>query len=276
MWKLLLLLVLIIVVIYYELSRWEKERKRVLKRRVEQRPVSLPPCSSPPVTGNLQIVTSDTQGDSNCSIRLGTNEVALIGQPFSATWNDANVPDGGYVLTWGDTSLFYGSVDQRLFGQNFAAITHADFVADGNGFGLSRGGIVPCDCCGTSGMQTPFKVTPIRRWIEITPLQSELNILNHSVVVSFEPNEGAELYVVSVKIKRVSTLNGVSESPNIAHHGLITGETTAIVKLSAYEWSDELNSGLYDTSFDLKIYGFRACDMGGPALARAGNFAIFT
>lgn len=229
-------------------------------------------CGPPPVTGNVKVVTSDTKGDSNCAVRLGDNYDPLIGQPFSVTWNDSFIPDGGYILTWGDTTLFYGQKYERQFKKNLTIVTQRQFLEDGKGFSLDRGGIIPCECCSEGMMKTPFYVMPVRKLIKV---QNRTKRNGNSFEIDLEPNAGVDTYVVSVKVQR--NTNDVSQSnlSNFAYHGIISSETHLNVDLPPYEWSDEVNFGQYDSLFTVLSYGYVHCDVGIAARGSAGNFATF-
>jgi hypothetical protein len=271
--------VLILIVIVMLVLLWTHRFLHVEVVKKNERVTILAPavtpsaCQPPPVTGRVKITTANTQGDSNCGVRLGDIYEPLIGQPFSATWNDAKIPQGGYILTWGPTGLFYGLTKARMFGKNLAVITQRQFEGDGNGFAISRGGIVACDCCGDVGVRTPFTVTPIRNWREMQVLNSHRD--QNEVRVEFETSPQLDTYVVAIKMARDSTLQVMRGVPNAAYHGIITNESKVNISLPSYDWTDGIDFGQYALSFVVQVFGYKLCDVGNSASVRAGNLASF-
>lgn len=230
-------------------------------------------CEPPPMTGQVKITTYSTPGDSSCSVRLGDSLEPIIGQPFSATWNNSKIPDGGYILAWGPTALFYGLETERMFAKNLTVVTQKQFEEDGYGFAVARGGMVPCECCGDMRMLTPFSVTPIRK-LQTAKITKSF-MANNVVRVKFDPIPDCDVYVVSVAVKRDSTLKVLADVPNVAYHGVITEELKVRVSLPNLEWSDEINSGHYGSIISTQVFGYKRCDAGNSSSSKAGNLAMF-
>jgi hypothetical protein len=274
--KSIILLLVVFTVVVLVWAVWllnSDKRKKRSEIMVVAPKVHAPQCTPPPMTGNLKVTTYNTKGDSSCAIRLGDSLEPIIGQPFSAMWNDAKIPEGGYILTWGPTALFYGESTERLFSKNLTVVTQKQFEEDGHGFAVARGGIIPCECCGEMRMPTPFSVTPIRvlHAAKITKHFMADNI----VYVEFDPVPGCEAYVLSVEVKRDSSSKVLSEIPNVAYHGEITDKLQLKISLPNLEWSDEINFGYYDETSRARVFGYKRCDAGNSTSARAGNLAMF-
>lgn len=271
---LLILIVLIVLTLLWARNFLQVKTSESEPRHVIVGPIKLEAgCTSPPVTGRLKVTTQDMNGDSNCVIRLGDIYEPLIGQPFSATWNDSKVPNGGYIFSWGPTGLFYGLNKARMFLENITVVTQQQFESDGNGFSISRGGVIPCDCCGVQKMQTPFYVSPVRNLTRIRIFSSFR--FENEINVKYQNEGNFDTYLVLVEIKRDSTLKVMSGVPNVAYHGTMTSKLKAQIILPSYDWTSELDFGQYASTFDVKIFGFNLCDAGNSTSVRAGNLASF-
>jgi hypothetical protein len=269
----IVILVLIVLIIWIGRNYKIEIRKKELKTVIDKPVINAISCQPPPMTGRLTVTTEDTPGDSNCGIRLGDIYDPIVGQSFSASWNDSRIHEGGYLMTWGATGLFYGLDKARMFEKNMTIVTQAQFESDGNGFAISRGGVIPCDCCGVKNMKTPISVTPIRN-LRSLPVKSNHRDKN-DIRVEFDLVPELDTYVVLTETKRKTTLPNIADIPNIAYHGIITTKGVVTITLPAYEWDDEINSGSYDDTTNVKIFGYKLCDVGNMVTTRVGNLALF-
>lgn len=270
---LLLIVLIVVVMIWINHFLQVENTKKELRPYVVAPAISKSECQPPPMTGRLKITTDDTKGNSNCGIRLGDIYVPIVGQPFSATWNDAKLHDGGYILSWGPTGLFYGLDKARMFEKNLTVVTQKQFEEDGKGFAISRGGVIPCECCGEKRMLTPFTVTPIRKLHKMKVIRPEK--VDNVIHIEIEPNPDLDTYIFTVKIRRDSTLNQSQGVQNFAYHGTISANSKIDIILPSYIWSDEVNFGQYSDTYEAQVFGCKSCDVGNPSSVRAGNLALF-
>lgn len=269
----ILIIVIIIVMIWINQFLQVDNIQKPLRPYVVAPAISKYDCQTRPMTGRLKITTQDTKGDSNCAIRLGDIYEPMVGQPFSAMWNNAKLQDGGYILSWGPTGLFYGLDNARMFEKNTTVVTQKQFEEDGNGFAVSRGGIIPCECCGERRMPTPFSVTPIRKLHKMKIVKESRN--DNDIHVEIQPDVNLDMYIFTVKINRDSTLKTSLGIQNVAYHGITTTNSKIDITLPSYTWSDEINSGQYSHTYEVQVFGYKSCDVGNSTSVRAGNLAVF-
>lgn len=219
-------------------------------------------------TGKIEVTP-----DGTCLLAYGDFQA----DRFSATWSRSYMTGvGGYVLTWGPSIMQYGTQgmfgESILFQRQFAIISQADFIADGDEFLRSREAIIPCDDNESvvdeyyrTPATTPLKVFPIDNWEEVTSFTAGFTLVGNVINFTFSDLvSGPDQYIVAVTIPLANyTIFRGTFAP------AVPAGNSVDVQLYAEELSEIVDPELSNSWFSAKIYGFTDANLGDSAAGSA-------
>lgn len=231
-------------------------------------------------TGNGKVNVFPTDIGTNpypgqdCFFFVGTEGREIITARFEMFWTDSDVPAGGYILTWGPVGVQYGRIP-LTFDANLALIPHARYKSDGDGFGIQRAGSIVCDDENPQRCHTTFIVTPVGVWQACTGINFVRN--GNDVDIEWDEIPTIEEYVFSVKIERKQTVdpNGAAYVYPVtyAYHGDYANNTgNASITLPDYFINNNDLFNEYGDIEEVLVYGFKSCNIGGPAATYQRGF----
>lgn len=219
-------------------------------------------------------------GTKVCFFFLGSEERAIYTETFEAKWTDIRQPTGGYLFSWGPTSVSYGRKNQVKFEENSTFVPYDQYLKDG-GFGKQQGGSVPCSIERRRMAKTSFYVEALALVHRAEEVSFERD--DRKIHVSWERQPESEVYYVYAKVGRVqnwlnSDKNEAFQFPETyAYHGKhvsddngTTEYMSTVLELPEFSFNNKEFVSYYSSSV-VKVVGYKYCNLGSKAFTTAGE-----